>query len=250
MLVDSTQPALQRSFYDAYRHDPMVHRAHRRRMELTMAMLAKIRPGKLLDVGCSDGALTVFFRPFDLFGIDISPEMVRRAEQRGIRARCADASEGLPFEAHAFDVVFAGETLEHTVRTDFFLSECNRVLTPGGSLIITTPSVNSVASWLLMGLLDMPPYGAARYRSPHVRDFTKRSLTLAMRNSGFAMRELRGTWLGLPWPRRLEPVFGPLEAAIANVVPRIAAGVVLRAEKTADARFDPTTEIQPTLDSY
>jgi SAM-dependent methyltransferase len=249
-LTDSSQSALQQLFYDVYRDDPMAHRANRRRVELVLRLLSKIPPGKLLDVGCSDGSLTARFRPFTLYGVDVSPEVVRVASSKGIIATCGDISIGFPFEADSFDVVFAGETIEHTVRTDFFLSECNRVLAPGGFLLITTPSVASVASWFMLGFFDLPPYGSARYRSPHVRDFTKRLLRLALRNNGFTPLETWGTWLGIPWPRPLDALFGPIEAAVARIAPRFSAGLVVRAQKTGVARFDPSTEIQATLDRY
>ena len=182
-----------------------------------------------------------------LHGIDISPQAVREARIKGIDARCADIADGLPFNDASFDVVFAGETLEHTVRTDFFLCECNRVLHADGHLLLTTPNVNSVASWLMMSMLNLPPYASARYRSPHVRDLTTRLLKLALRNNGFATIKIHGTWLGLPWPAAVEWFFGPVEAALAYGLPRIAAGLTVLARKVGPVRYDPAVEIQTTL---
>ncbi len=221
--MEGNPSALQQRFYDEHHSDSLVHRANRRRTQIAVKLLASIPTGKLLDIGCSDESLTEMFRPFELHGIDISPQAVREARIKGIDARCADIADGLPFNDASFDVVFAGETLEHTVRTDFFLCECTAFCTltvPS----LTMPNVNSVASWSTTSMLNLPPYASARYRSPHVRDFTTRLLKLALRNNGFATIKIHGTWLGLPWPAAVEWFFGPVEAALAYGLPRIAAG--------------------------
>ena len=126
-------------------------------------------------------------------------------------------------------------------------AKCNRVLHADGHLLLTTPNVNSVASWLMMSMLNLPPYASARYRSPHVRDFTTRLLKLALRNNGFATIKIHGTWLGLPWPAAVEWFFGPVEAALAYGLPRIAAGLTVLARKVGPVRYDPAVEIQTTL---
>jgi ubiquinone/menaquinone biosynthesis C-methylase UbiE len=45
----------------------------------------------------------------------------------------------LPFEANKFDLVFSVFVLEHCCRPNQILDECNRVLLPGGRLVILCP---------------------------------------------------------------------------------------------------------------
>src|SRR4051794_1887131 len=58
-------------------------------------------PGKaLLDVGCGDGsryAPYLLQRAFALSGIDVSPEAVRAASERGVQATVAPLDRSLPF---------------------------------------------------------------------------------------------------------------------------------------------------------
>lgn len=218
-----------------------------RRMAIVERMVRSIPPGVLLDIGCSDGAITEMLVPHELFGIDVSPESVERALARGIDARVGSIEEDLPFGDEDFDVVFAGEVIEHTIRTDFLLSECNRVLASGGHLIVTSPNVNSVASRLTMSLLDLPPVGAARYRSPHVRDFTVRVLRYALAQNGFKTLEVRGTWLGIPLPKAIARLAGAIDSMIAYRAPRLAAGVVVLATKVRRAQYRPENNVQEFL---
>ena len=77
------------------------------------------------------------------------------------------------------------------------LSEIRRVLRPGGSLAITTPAHNRLTGLKLLvrGFeRDFDPL------SPHLRFFTKRSLTRVLTELGFDVRSLRrekGTLLAI-----------------------------------------------------
>jgi SAM-dependent methyltransferase len=54
--------------------------------------------------------------------------------------------DAFPFADGSFDVVVCGELLEHlTVGPAHLLNECNRVLRPGGLLLLSTPNAVSVA---------------------------------------------------------------------------------------------------------
>jgi hypothetical protein len=62
--------------------------------------------------------------------------------ERGIAVRDVDVErEPLPFAAASFDRVVATEILQHLASPSLFLSECRRVLRPGGALYLSTPNV-------------------------------------------------------------------------------------------------------------
>jgi ubiquinone/menaquinone biosynthesis C-methylase UbiE len=68
-------------------------------------------------------------------GIDPSPGMLRHARQRGVTVAAAVA-EALPFRDHAFDHVLIVTTICFVDDVRAMLLEANRVLKPGGAVII------------------------------------------------------------------------------------------------------------------
>jgi SAM-dependent methyltransferase len=92
--------------------------------------------GSLLDVGCGTGAYDVALadRGWDVIGIDVSEDMLRRARAKGVEAVRADAAE-LPFEDAAFDA--AVSVYIHTDVDDFaaVVREIARVLRPGAPFV-------------------------------------------------------------------------------------------------------------------
>lgn len=96
--------------------------------------------GTLVDVGCGTGAYAAGLRElgWDVTGVDISEDMLRRAASRGVRTMHGDATS-LPFEAASFDAAVSMFT--HTDFEDFpaGLREIARVLRPGGPFVYLGP---------------------------------------------------------------------------------------------------------------
>ena len=61
----------------------------------------------------------------------------------------ADLESRFPYPEEFFDIVHAGEAIEHLYDTDSFVQECRRVLKKGGKLIITTPNTLSLPRRIL-----------------------------------------------------------------------------------------------------
>lgn len=51
----------------------------------------------------------------------------------------ANLNEKLPIKPDSMDIIVTSNTLEHLPDTDGFLTECSRILKPGGSILITVP---------------------------------------------------------------------------------------------------------------
>jgi SAM-dependent methyltransferase len=99
-------------------------------------------PGKrVLDLGCRDGALShAYAEGNSLVGVDADREALAEAEKLGIETRWADLDEPLPFEDASFDVVVAGELLEHLRDPKRVVDEVRRVLRPGGTFVASVPN--------------------------------------------------------------------------------------------------------------
>jgi 2-polyprenyl-3-methyl-5-hydroxy-6-metoxy-1,4-benzoquinol methylase len=99
-------------------------------------------PGRrVLDLGCRDGALSrAYLDGNDVVGLDVDREALVRAEQLGLKTQWADLDEPLAFPDETFDVVVAGELLEHIRSPGSLIEEARRVLRPGGTLVGSTPN--------------------------------------------------------------------------------------------------------------
>jgi len=99
-------------------------------------------PGrKVLDLGCRDGALTrAYAGGNEVVGVDADRDALTEAEKLGIETRWADLDEPLPFDEASFDVVVAGELLEHLRDPHRVVADVRRVLRPGGTFVASVPN--------------------------------------------------------------------------------------------------------------
>jgi SAM-dependent methyltransferase len=99
-------------------------------------------PGRrVLDLGCRYGALTrAYAAGHEVVGVDVDRDALARAAEIGVDTVWADVEERLPFESSSFDVVVAGELLEHLRYPERVIAEAQRVLRPGGTLVGSIPN--------------------------------------------------------------------------------------------------------------
>ncbi|MDQ5819822.1 MAG: class I SAM-dependent methyltransferase [Actinomycetota bacterium] len=100
-------------------------------------------PGKrVLDVGCRYGALTrAYAEGNDVVGVDVDREALEEAARElAIETHWANVDDGLAFEDASFDVVVAGELLEHIRDPERLVAEARRVLRPGGTFVASVPN--------------------------------------------------------------------------------------------------------------
>jgi 2-polyprenyl-3-methyl-5-hydroxy-6-metoxy-1,4-benzoquinol methylase len=163
------------------------------------------RAPRVLDVGCGEGyfAAALERAGAEVVAIDVAAEPLRRALERhpGLDARLVEPEAPLPLQDSSFDVVWAGETIEHVADTSRWLSELRRVLRSGGVLLLSTPDHGPLARlWLALNA------GAfqARFdpRGDHLRFYTRGALAELLADFGFEDVAVRGTG-GLPGARRV-----------------------------------------------
>ena len=181
-----------------------------------------LRSGWFLDVGyCPDGfADSMVEQGWRCVGLDFWQQP---SDQR-IHGLRADVEEGLPFRSGIFDVVMAGEILEHLVDEKGFLKECHRVLRPQGTLIITTPNLGFGVSRLRV-LCGRQPWAAEEY---HLRLHTVSSLQMVLRHCDFKLVHLSATHL--LYSRRRHPT-GWLFELLADFFPTWGANLIVAARK-------------------
>lgn len=109
---------------------------------------AHLAPGeRVLDVGCGGGldslvAAAAVQPDGDVVGVDVTPEMIERADEASaaapwarVRFLVADA-EKLPLDDGSFDVALSNGCLNLSTRKRELLAEVHRVLRPGGRLAL------------------------------------------------------------------------------------------------------------------
>jgi SAM-dependent methyltransferase len=126
------------------------HHRERRTQEFVYAGEERVRlfrdyvggPGRrVLDLGCRYGALTrAYAAGNEVTGVDVDRDALAEAAKLGIETRWADVDEPLPFEDESFDVVVAGELLEHVRDPDGLIAESRRVLRRGGQFVGSVPN--------------------------------------------------------------------------------------------------------------
>jgi len=92
-----------------------------------IALAEKLKPHRILDVGCGVGEPTLFplhERGYRVVGLDISDSHL--AFCQGLDVVLGDAHH-LPFPNDSFDLVVATEILEHVAYPDLVLEEAKRV---------------------------------------------------------------------------------------------------------------------------
>lgn len=116
-------------------------------------------PLKILDVACGTGDFTIEIagkmpQGSKILGIDLSEGMMEIGREKiaeaGVRAEMIQGDcEALPFEDSVFDRISVGFGVRNFENLDKGLKEMNRVMKPGGKLVILELSVpsNPVLRW-------------------------------------------------------------------------------------------------------
>jgi len=162
-------------------------------------------PGRVLDVGCGEGQFAAELERagFSVVGVDVAEEPLRRARARypELDLRLLPLDGPWPLADAGFDLVWAGETIEHVADTAGWLSEARRVLRSGGSLLLSTPAHGRL-SMLRLALSRRAFDEHFDPRADHLRFYSARTLMRLLEDFGFEDIDVRSA-AGPPWARRL-----------------------------------------------
>lgn len=122
------KPALRAVYHDIYRR-----------------LAAACRPGRTLEVGGGSGNFK-----------DFAPDVVATDVQAAPWLDLVCDAHALPFAAGAFDNIVAFDVLHHLHWPRHFISESQRILRPGGRLLMVEPAITPV-SWVFYNYFHDEP---------------------------------------------------------------------------------------------
>lgn len=207
-LYQQGKPADDAAYGVAYHQGYLENRG--KKIRTAMVRLNRVAPHvdvekpRLLDIGCSVGCTVEAAnrRGWQGFGVDVSDEMVDYCRELGLNCHKTGPLR-LPFADCSFDVVTSWHVIEHVANVSETLTEWQRVLRPGGLLILETPDANCGKAKRL----------GAEYRkfwaAEHTYTFTPETLAPFIENAGF------------------EPLSRPLFGRLTDLAPKMAAYAVV-----------------------
>jgi len=215
----------------AYNSDWCVQKFwQRRRTDTIKKMLVASDGDTILDIGCGSGvqlrALETA-KPNLLIGTDLNRNALIYAKNKNIPQSefiIADA-QNLPFKSETVNRIICAEIIEHLNEPGQMISETQRVLKNGGSIVITTPNEHSI--W---GLYEFfwDAFGRGRnYGETHLKFFSVRDLenffplyqrsheTLFFVSPLFALFNNKTI---LNWGRNIDRAFEKINAGVVIVI--------------------------------
>ena len=144
---------------------------------------------RVLDVGAGSGIdrpdwmhASVAEVASEIVGVELDAKLAARARERGYDVRAGDA-QTLDL-GRTFDVVWAGELIEHLSCAGAFLDGARRHLEPGGQLVLTTPNAFAISNFVYrIG-------GRPRVNRGHTCWYDETTLTQLLQRHGYEVVEV------------------------------------------------------------
>jgi methionine biosynthesis protein MetW len=162
---------------------------------------------RVLDLGCASGALGAALRArgAEVVGIERDPDYVRDAADRLDRVLHEDLERFDGWDSlGSFDVLIAGDVLEHLRDPWTVLRRAAAVLPAGGTAIVSLPNVRYWETfWVLARHNTWPRRAEGIFDATHLRWFTLRDAWALLDQAGLdtvaVHRQMRLRSRGTPW---------------------------------------------------
>lgn len=165
-----------------------------------LALLAALRPARVLDLGCGNGALCgeIARRGYDIAGVEYDRagvELARRTHP-GLRFHRYGVQDDpqllLAAEGAPFDVVVSTEVIEHLYAPHLLPRYAHRVLADNGRLVITTPYHGYLKN-LALSLFDRwDAHHTPLWHGGHIKFWSRKTLTRLLNDNGFTVTAFGG----------------------------------------------------------
>lgn len=180
----------------------------------------------VLDCGISKGGVSdrLSKEGAHCHGVDVNSR-----ELKEVKTIQADLNMGIPDFGLKFDVIFAGEIIEHLYDDSKFIRECYSKLKPDGILIVTVPNLVSFFNRMLMlfGAMPLTAYAAASF---HYHVYNRSKLKELIRKEGFEILKATSSYLPLN-PLSKIPGIGKIFGFLGDIFPSLGNQLIAFARK-------------------
>lgn len=150
---------------------------------------------RVLELGAASGHMTraLAERRCEVTAIEYDADAAADIGSAAAQVIVGDLNDLRVFDdlTPTFDVILAGDVLEHLSRPDEVLARVSRLLRPGGHVVVSLPHIGHVDARLSLfqGDWEYRPWGLLD--DTHTRFFTLKSIERMVRHAGLVMTELR-----------------------------------------------------------
>ena len=149
--------------------------------QLGVMYLDAVAPGRLVEVGCGNGRFLARMRElgWSVQGVEVDSQAARSAQETFQVPVHVGSLQSAAFAESSVDAIAMNHVIEHVHDPLSILRECQRVLRPGGHLVVVTPNIESLghrrfsADWFH---LDVPR---------HLHLFNEKTLRVCAERAGF-----------------------------------------------------------------
>ncbi len=179
----------------------------RRRLLLSIAKHIHNLKGSVMDFGCGSKPYKSLFSVSEYIGVDFKGQG-HSHENEHIDVYYDGYS--LPFENNRFDGIFSSEVFEHVFNLEHMIGELNRVLKPGGKMLVTCPF--AIAE-------HEAPNDFARYTSYGLKDLLERNgfEVLIFEKAGSAIETLSQMFISYFYLSVIRRIFGKIPGVRTGV---------------------------------
>ncbi len=182
--------------------------------------LSDSKPKSILDFGCADGVFLEFCRGYyngdsDLYGVDISTEMLAIAAKKGFEVYGFDK---MPDFDKKFDLITLWDVIEHLPDPHEIMSVIVPMLAPGGRIVIQTPCFGIIGELLKENwshLLPVQHINIASFEG--MEEFAKRLKLRVDKHSTFSANAPAG-YVKEPYKKTFDSLARIMNVGITQVV--------------------------------
>lgn len=117
----------------------LINREDKKHIQEVLQYLSPQKEDKILEIGCGRGFTVKKIQEIcpQTYGVDINPNSIEKGVAKNLQVM--DAQQ-LAFDNENFDKVYSFHTIEHVPNPQKMLSEIERIVRPGGKVLLVYPA--------------------------------------------------------------------------------------------------------------